>query len=311
MTYYFAGGEDLDFSPIGGPSVSTNGSTFRAGYARCSVQAGNTSSWRLPDSYGLSVTGSFWLTARLIQANLSGTIWAFNGPSDIIALSFTAEGGLYKTVSGVTTLIATATGPVPYNALTKMDVFVNFGSSGSCLIYFDGDLILSYSGDVTGGQSSFVGFDLSRGNWSEIIWADFDTRPLGLVTLVPTANGATDNWDVGGVSNINEITINDATSNQSGTPGQIELYTIGSLPSGNYGIDAVEVVSRAATTAGAPQHIENMVRVGGSNYVSSSYAQAAAFKRNSYIWELNPNTSAAWSPADLGAGFNIGVESLA
>ena len=228
------------------------------------------------------------------------------------AIGYNSDGTLHKTVSGVTTVLASSTGAVPFNVLTKMDVFVDFGSSGHVLVYFDGDLICSYSGDTTSGQASYNGFDLSGGNWSEVIWADFDTRPLGLITLIPAADGATDTWDVGGVSNINEVVLNDATSNQSGTASQIQLYTVqGSLPAGNYGIDAVEVVSRAATTSGAPQHIEDMIRVGGSNYLSSSFAQAAAFKRNAYVWTTNPNTSAAWTQADLGSGFQVGMESVA
>lgn len=142
MSYYFVGGEDFDFSPIGGPAVVTGGSFYRTAYARCTLNAGGSQSWRVPASYGLAVTGNFWLTARLGQTTGSpGPLWTFNGPGDAAALSFWSDGTLHKTVSGVTTQIATSTGAVPFNVLTKMDVFIDFNTSGTCLVYFDGDQI--------------------------------------------------------------------------------------------------------------------------------------------------------------------------
>lgn len=319
MAYYFIGGEDLDFSPIGGPTVSTNGATFRAGYARCSLQSTGGRAWRVPASFGLSVTGTSWLSARLWQQDGGdgAPLVTFNGPGDVAALQLRSDGSLWKIVSGVPTRLALATGIVPFQETggAKMDIEVVFNNvAGAVNVYFDGDLITTFSGDVTGGQASFDGFDLSGnsgGLWSEVIWADHDTRALGLVTLSPLANGATNTWDVHNVSFINEITINDAVTDQSGTPGEIELYTVGALPAGNYGIDAVEVVSRAVTASGAPQNIQDMIRAGGTDYNSSSFLQGAAFQRNAYLWTTNPNTSTFWKQADLGAGFQIGMESIA
>lgn len=313
MTYYFMGGEDVDFSPIAGPGVSTSGPTFRAGYARCSLATGG-GAWRVPASYGLTVTGQMWATFRLYRsfANVAPFI-TFNGPGDIAALSFWNDGTIRKTVAGVTTTIGTPTGGIAFNTLTKCDIYIDFSVTGSALLYFDGDLITNTGvADVTGGQGSFAGFDLSGvGNFfSEVMWTDHDTRSLWLVTLPPTGNGATNTWDVHSVSNVDGITFNDALTDQSGTAAQIDLYAVGALPTGNFGIDAVEVVTRGVTTASAPQNIQNMVRAGGSDYNSPSFLQTATFKRNAFVWDVNPNTSVNWTQADLGSGFNVGMESI-
>lgn len=313
MTYYFIGGEDLDFSPIGGPSVTTNPINYRSTFARCAMFAGSGQRWRVPSSYGLSVIGNWWFTARLAQQQLSGYLIVFNGSGDVQALAIDYQGNVWTITGGVATLVSHSTGPVPFGVLTKMDVNVNFNTSGSITVYFDGDIINTYSGNVTGGQPNLVGFDMIGGNsaWSEIMWADHDTRGLiGLITFAPTGNGNTNNWDVHSVSNVDPVTINDANSDQSGTSGQIDLYAVNGLPSGNYGIDAVEVVARAATAAGAPQHLQLMVRANGANANSGSIAQGAAFQRNANIWGTNPNTSTYWAQSDLTTAFNIGMESI-
>lgn len=314
MTYYFIGGEDLDFSPIGGPNILTGSQYFRAGYARCGLNSG-FGSWRVPASYGLSVTGTSWVTARVYTGSGAGGVplFTFNGPGDVAALQLRSDGSLWKIVSGTPTKLATGTGSVPFEETggAKLDIDLNFNNvSGGIDVYFDGDLIVSYTGDTTGGQASFNGFDLSNGVWSEVMWADHDTRALGLVTLAPVANGATNTFDVHNVSFVNEIVLNDAVTDQSGTANQIELYTVGSLPAGNYGIDAVEVVSRTVTASGAPQNLQLMVRAGGTNYNSISYGQLTSFNRDAGIWPTNPNTATFWKQADLGSGFQIGIESI-
>jgi hypothetical protein len=312
MAYYFMGGEDLDFSPIGGPTITTNASLFRTGFARCGLATGAGQRWRVPASYGYSVTGNWWWTARLIQEMFSGNLLIFNGPGDVAALAIDYNGNVFTITGGVPTLVSPSTGPVPFNVLTKADINVNFGSSGSITVYFDGDIINEFTGNVTGGQSSLAGFDMGSGGtsiWSEVMWADHDTRALGLVTLPAVANGNANTWDVHAVGNIDGIQFNDAQTDQSGTALQIDQYTVGALPSGNFGIDAVEVVARAVTTSGAPQNLQLMVRAGGTNYNSSSILQGVAFQRNANIWLTNPNTSTYWQQGDLGSGFNIGVES--
>ena len=312
MAYYFIGGEDFDFSPLGTPSVVTASTVFRAGYARCALFAGTTGGWRVPNSYALSVRGTSWLTAELVlEAGSPVPLVIFNGPGDVNALALYTDGSIWNIITD--TSLATATSPIPLNVITKMDIEVVFSVTGSINVYFNGTLITTYSGDVTAGQASFNGFDLTgSGYWSEVIWGSADTRALSLVTLSPVANGLTDTWDVGEPYYVNQITINDAFSDQSGTPGQIELYTANYLPLGNFGIDAVSLTARGVTGSGAPQNLQLTVNVGGTNYNSSDFTQGPVWQRSANEWALNPNTSAAWTIADINsAGFNIGMTSVA
>ena len=315
MANHFIGGEDLDFAPLGAPAVSGTGSLFRAGYARGSLRVNLSQGWRVPASYGISVTTAAWLTARFYNQTSGGSfpLLRFNGDTDAPIIALYNDGTLWN-VSGTPAQIATPTAPVPVNAISKLNVYYDFDTTGQINVYIDETLVVSFTGNTTGGRAALPGLDLMGGTcyWSEVLWADYDTRGIiGVVTLVPTADGATNNWTVDAVTNVNELVLDDATSDQSGTAGQVDLYTVGALPAGNYGILAVEVVSRSATTAGAPQNLKNLVRVGGTNYPSSTYAIGAAFERNAYVWTQNPNTLAAWLPSDLGAGFNVGMESVA
>jgi hypothetical protein len=147
--------------------------------------------------------------------------------------------------------------------------------------------------------------------WSEIIIATTDTRNLRLATLAPSANGNTDNWDTGGVSNVNETTDNTSTVNASGTAGQIQEYTVTALPSGSFQVQDLWLNMKAQIDTSGPQHIQGMVRTGSTDYTSSNLSPPqGSWGWISTDWTTNPNTGVAWTTSDLSAvGFNLGFKS--
>lgn len=320
----FMGGEDIDFSPNPAGSFATGpGNAFftpfyRPGYSRGAL----TGQWRVPQYYGLSVPTNSWFHA---YASI-GAFWQFtlNGPGDIARLALYGGGPfalpvLYKVdaAKNTTPLINFTTG------LTgQIDINIVYSTTGSIAFYNNQDLVGTFSGDVTtDGNTSLVGFDLGGvqfppliggGQWSEVIWSDSDTRAMSLVTLAPISNGNTDNWDVGGVSNINELTIDDTTFNASLAAGELQQYLTTDPPSlPNIGVISVGVSSRAVAGPTGPSHLMLDVRTHSTDYNQGNFAIPAGYVKSFTQWPTNPNTGVAWLYSELfqAAGFNIGIRS--
>lgn len=196
---------------------------------------------------------------------------------------------------------------------------------GSIYVYINGVQVFGASGVTlfTDGNTSINGMNLT-GVWtgadpacimfyySEVLVSDQDTRNLSLARLTPTADGNTVNWDVGGVTNINEQTLDDLTVNSSGTVGQVQQYTVPAPPTGNYGIVGVGYSARAQQGSfGGPGHLEFGARVGGVDYFDSGGVQLpVALGRVQQVLYTVPTTGNAFTRSDIAAaGFNVGMRS--
>ncbi len=204
-----------------------------------------------------------------------------------------------------------------------MDLYINYASGGQVTLYCNGVQVASYTGNVTTNSAttlnqvqysgSIYGNGTTSTYWSEMIVATTSTLSMRLASITPAANGNTDNWDTGGVSNINESTLNTATVNASGTSGQLQEYTIGTstLPTGSYSVVGVFLNAYAQVDTTGPQHLQGVVRTGGADYTSVNYSPPqSAWGVISIPFLTNPATGSAWALSDLtNAGFNIGFES--
>ena len=235
----FAGGEDLDFVPIGSNygsliTVDTTAGRFRSGYARCGISLNsgliiNTIAIRAT----FAATTAFWFTGRAWANSANGT-WVANqnalvlrDAAGVARLRIRNTGSASGTAApvigpyaiekinsvgtvtqlGVNTTIGFTATPSIAN---KMDVFVNYTVTGTISIYVDGTLYFTYSGDVTTDSTTTLGMlDLAPLTytssflcitWSEVLVATSDTRNLSLVTQTATANGNTHNWTGGTAS---------------------------------------------------------------------------------------------------------------
>lgn len=91
------------------------------------------------------------------------------------------------------------------------------------------------------------------------------------------------------------------------TVGQKDSYTLDNLPAGVtavYGIQEVAIVAKS--DAGAAS-IKQLLRVGGTDYTTSSFVLSTSYQEMLNIRELNPNTGVAWTPAGVD-GIEAGVE---
>jgi len=190
MTTLFRGGEDIDFSVIGGSYGLTNaanvwinpnaGMAYRAGYARCALSpapaggAGNNVWLR---SRQFSAT-DFWFTARFGGNSLDYTtlslpagtngLFCFRDAGLVTRLrlkpvhaTLTQPFWLQKvSAAGMVTNLAASTSGVSFrpSAPDKIDLRVNYAVSGTCQLYINGTLVLNYSGDLTTDGSTALAF---------------------------------------------------------------------------------------------------------------------------------------------------------
>jgi hypothetical protein len=330
----FAGGEDSDFTRVGNCSVNMLSSYYNVNFARSSLLLQNPASTNPPFHYFLSPSFSsaasdVWVHAVFsINSSSTGNNYqalALLSPGDGVArivVTGTGSNGQLKIrkgdAAGTFTDLATATSTFAPNVLMTLDLHINYAVGGSVTLYFNGVQVANYTGDVTtDGTVSLDKLRLSSPSsstynnyWSEIIVSTTDTRMMRLVTLAASADGTTTNWDNGGVTNVNETTLNDTTVNSSGTAGQLQLYTVGNLPSGS-SVSVIDVWQniRAQVDTTGPQHIRGALRTGGANYYSSNLSPPQnSWGTVSAHWATNPATGVAWTSSEVDA-LEIGFDS--
>jgi len=205
--------------------------------------------------------------------------------------------------------------PFSTSSVDKLDFYIDYQAAGTFTVYLNGIQVFTYSGDVTtDGTTTLTGLRLaslghSRNfNWSEVMLTDFDTRSWNLQTLAPVANGNTHNFDTGSpaASNVNEITLSDATLDGSTSAGQIDQYTLPAIASGTYSIVSIGVSARLQKGSSGPSKMDLGVRSGGSDYWSSDQTLTTAWTDYQNWWMTDPNTSATWAALPT----NIGLKSV-
>ena len=334
-TILFAGSEDSDFTCLGECYATTTAGYFNSGYVREALFTVGWWSSLLSPTFTASST--LWIHAVYgnwgIDNGLTPILEVYS-PDGVDRIDLYASNtGQTLTIrkvnaAGTATNLATMSGAAAYcfsrPALHPLDLYINYSTTGEVALYCDGAKVADYTGDVTTDSATqldqFSVWDTDTGDhgnqpnysqdWSEFIVATTNTTAMHLVTLAASGAGATDNW-TGAYTDVNEVTLNDTTINSTTSSGQIQLYTVGSLPSGTFSILDVGVNMRAQVDTTGPQHIDAMVRTtDGSNHISSNLAPPQSSWGPVWAgWATNPHTSAAWTASDLGSGFNTGFES--
>jgi len=344
-TVLFAGGEDTSFNTSTSNSYQavTNSGYFRSNFARCAMQAVSAPETNVPpiqrlrsELFTTQVTlwAHAWGYAEFQSGNpanpcvTDGTVIGFMDSSYTYRL-FIRTTGTYQQLqlckinaAGTITVLATS-GNNTYNTtipLQALDVYINYGSSGTFTLYINGTQIVTYSGNIVTDSCTGIAcvdwcqFGTSANNttpWSEMLVQTSDTRGVSVFTVPPVANGNTNTW-TGSVSNVNETTINDTNYNYTTSSSQLALYTMSTtLPTGNWTVEAFVQEVRISVGQSGPQNFDFVVRTtDGSNNLQTGPAPLNYFGNNAYIWATNPHTGVAWATTDFSTGFNYGIESV-
>ena len=199
------------------------------------------------------------------------------------------------------------------NELWTLDIEINLhDTTGRIAWYKDGNEISSLDGDTLHRGSTGIATIVNLAGYvnysyfSELIVADECTVGWQLATSYPTADGTNTAW-TGAYGDVDDI-LDDATSIHTGSIANKETYTGSSVTTTGMTVKAVVVAARARSTGTGPSNIKMDLRPGTTDYVGSSVALTPGWTSVQEVWDVDPDTSAAWSTS-AATSAEFGVES--
>lgn len=194
-------------------------------------------------------------------------------------------------------------------------------SGGRCEVWVDGAKVIDFTGDTkNGGTASQIdSVEFRRGTGVPMLISDIvisgASTPVGPATVwlhLPDGDGDhTDLAPSSGPANYAMVDENppdgDSTYVASDTDGEFDLYTIGNLPAGTWEVLAIQTEIDARTDDGGARNLIPVLKTNGSEYRGTSTPVSASYTTYLEVWETNPDTAAAWTPAEVEA-LQAGVE---
>ena len=320
MSYLFLGAEDTDFvTPI--YDWTWQGFNYRSGFSRGCIQVYGNSSTSIVECPFVTASSSFWMTARWQLDNVSYVatnrpIFIFSdGTTRRITVSAEPTTGVLRVftlnnVGSPSELVnQIASQGIATATLFKIDIQVNYSTTGWVRIYLNGTMVYEFVGNtIASGSTSTsltkMGFTNSGTSssmyYSEVIVAERDTRTLSLYTLVPTGNGSGNQWQ-GSYTDIDEGRANETDVVSTTAAEQAAFFEIGDIPAGNYAIQAVKVTAQATRGVTGPANIQIGVRSAGTTTLSPNKPLDSAWTKVNETFLVNPTTGLAWTLAEVNA----------
>jgi hypothetical protein len=324
MSYLFLGGASMSrFSPLDSNAFeSTDASGFQSDIGAFAIKIASAHSG--VESEHWAEAADLWIHACHYNDNTDG----FFSTADCIEIVseagvtlarcrpvYTSSGVFnYKwwtLQGGVETVVGTATGTT--GAVRTLDVnLVGNTASGSLAFYINGTQLLSVSGlnhsGFTGGAYVRLGGSASSGSprayWSEVAAASHSLIGKRFETRRPTGNSAANlGYGAGDYSTVDDITYSDVDGITSASANEVRTFTYDATNANGWAIDAVGPSDRVKAGATGPQNEQKALRIGSTNYFSSTKALTPGYSPKGGIWETDPSTSAAWAdlPDEFGA----------
>lgn len=216
---------------------------------------------------------------------------------------------------GTTSVSMVSGGAATIDMYIKVDATV-----GEFRVFKDGTEVGTFTGNTSIDNSNF-----GRIHWkgqtgtsnelhiSQVIVSSESTIGWILATLAPDGNGANTSW-TGSYTDIDEFALNTADYIEAIATNLVETSTVSNINAAysTYNVKAVAVAMRASNDSGSViSDLQACVRVSSLNYFSPNLGlpKDGSDYSKQYIWETNPNTSAAWSQAAVNA-VEVGVKSV-
>jgi hypothetical protein len=306
---------------IGGTAAVNNSLSGRDGnYCLDCLGAGSGQKYLIKT---IASKSALYVAFRFYPSNSNRFFTFYNGTTKLGYVNLTALGGNVRAYRGDTLL---ATGTVTVNGSTWHLIEIHYipaTSGGVFQVKVNGISDISYSGSTTPGATTIdrimVGHDDSAwppGYYDNVILDDADwIGDTKIQAIKPTAAGNSTQWDPSSGSNwdcVDEIPANDNDYVSTNSNDALDLYTFSDLTGSIEEVKCVQLQARTIRNGAAtPQNLQLAVRSGGTNYFSSSMAVPYVNPKSfSTIWQLNPNTSAAWSVSEVNAA-DFGMKAVA
>jgi hypothetical protein len=328
MAVYVVGGEADCFTPVSGQDYAfeTTSGRYVSTASRGAMKVAQTVS-EIELFFPANLTETY-IHMYLYQENVAGAVddWIqikkLDG-SNAFRIGLNSDGtwDLDKYSGSTWVNLTTAAASVLSNAAGSIDLFIKVdGTVGEFRVWKDGTEIITYTGNTSIDNASF-----GRIHWkgqtgttneldvSQVIVSSESTIGWVLATLYPDGNGANTSW-TGSYTDIDEFQLNTADYIEAIATNLIETSSVSNIHASysTYNVKAVGVAMRASNDSGSViNDLQAVVRTSSINYTSPNLLlpkDGADYSRQ-YIWEVNPNTSAAWSQAAVN-GVEIGVKSV-
>lgn len=251
----------------------------------------------------------------------------WSGGTLIFSLRIFADGSINANAGGV--LASSFTGLMTANATRFMEVYYKLADSGGRIsVKINGVVVqgLDFTGDTK--PSTDATFDAIRFGSAGVStltqgFAYFDNIILDTTAwigktyiqgLAVTGAGATTQLTPSAGNNyacVDEIPASATDYVYSNTNNHIDTYVAGDL-TGTIGTIKSVSVNACAIKEGAatPTNLQLVTRPGSTDRVSADVAIPTSYAVLQAIWELNPDTSAAWVEAEVNAT-EIGIKVVA
>lgn len=317
------------FSLVAGVASRVPSTRFGYGYMlQLGTSASTVATFGFPTpSTKVTVGVAFMLTALPGSAAFVVSLAADAGATQHTAATVNPNGSVSLTRAGVV-LATSAAGLVGGGQWHYWELTSTISDTvGVASLRLDGAEVATFTGDTKNSGTSTLIDSVklhcavaNNNGWHDDLYVLNDqgpapwNAPLGdcrVQTLVPTGAGAlaqltpvgsANNWD-----NVDELPPSVTDYNSSSTPGQQDTYTMSDLILGTTTILGVSVNANALKNDAGARSLKNLVRVGGTNYAGSTRALAISAVTVPEVWQTNPATSAAWTPAEVNA-IEAGVE---
>jgi hypothetical protein len=221
------------------------------------------------------------------------------------------------------TQIALAPYSLAYNTWTNVSLKVTFSNSvGTVDIKINDNLVLSATGldnCITSNEyTNLVCFGV-EGNSPNALATDFllydstgsnntwiSSENVSIRTLMANSDGTTNDFTPSSGSRyqcVDEQQTNDDTDYvTSSVLNSVQLFGITDVASGSISsINAIQVVANSRKMDPGGRRVKLIARTNSTNYESTELTLNPEYVQLKSIWEVNPNTSSAWTEADINA----------
>lgn len=248
----------------------------------------------------------------------------YNGATLLGWLGRNATTGFLEAYSEAATLLATGLTNLVANTVYLVEIhYEPNDTAGVFQVKVDSIVDINFSGVTTGTTAQInrikLGDEAANTTLAYFGHIVIDSAAwigeTSIQAIVPTAQGTTNDWDPSTGQNyqcVDEVPASDADFVSTNVVNEFDLYGAGDLIGTITSVLAVQVQARCMKVgASTPTNLQIACRTGATNYTGASNVIPATTPQSfAKMWELNPNTAAAWLEAGVN-GLEIGVKSIA
>lgn len=271
--------------------------------------------------YTLPAADSYYFAGKIRMDTTAGNrVLTFKNGSTILGRLAVSAGKISFYRGDYSANMATGTATLNGGTPAHLQIYYlpKTDGTGRCVVKLNGVTDIDFTGQTANNALQLTMFQLegdAATYWDDIVIDSADWPGLTHVQAIfPTGAGSSAAWTPSTGSNwdcVNEVPGSDSDYVATNTANAVDSYAMGDLTGSIGSIKTVQVVARALYAgAPTPTGIKGVVRSGGTDYPSTATATpGTAVKTFGFLWETDPNTSAAWTESGVNA-IEAGVKAV-